>query len=443
LNKNYATIIAKRQEGGIFKFSFYTSNISYVFIDKLLPGDPLDGHSNRDYTILPFYFIEKGDHIKIKLAKQQNFSRREAPRGLYFQFSGKGSSKFMVKYGADSASYYDPDTTAVLTIDKLYNNTNFEASHIKAGLKFIEKNKRLLSKSAYELLKLDFISERTVIEVKLLSGQLKRERINHDEAAKIKFLKSYTPQLYSGKEDIPINILSFSINYTEGLLATERFKELLVGDTSTANLYYLLKRKYQGDLLERIIVGYFYKYTYNISDFNHIYENAIKYVRSPLYLKYIMAYKNRLGGNLAYDFMLPDTNGKLVKLSNFKGKTVFIDFWYTGCAGCSHFYQDQLSKVEQEFKEDSTIVFITICIDKNKKQWIKSIHSGKYTSPDVLNLFTNGKGIDDDVIKFYNVREYPQPIIVTKDQKLLSFGGDEFFQMSTLRNKIKSLSQHN
>lgn len=122
----------------------------------------------------------------------------------------------------------------------------------------------------------------------------------------------------------------------------------------------------------------------------------------------------------AYDFKLKDSNGKTVKLSDFKGKVVVLDFWFTGCINCMNFYRSSLSNAERHYWHNSDVIFISVCIDKDKSTWLTSLKKGLYTSDASVNLYTGGLGDRHPVIKSYQITTYPQPIIINKTGGILS-----------------------
>lgn len=62
-------------------------------------------------------------------------------------------------------------------------------------------------------------------------------------------------------------------------------------------------------------------------------------------------------GQKAVDFELEDFNGQKVKLSDFKGTPVFIDFWAAWCPFCVE-EMPEIEKVHQEFRDRLVVLGI-------------------------------------------------------------------------------------
>lgn len=65
----------------------------------------------------------------------------------------------------------------------------------------------------------------------------------------------------------------------------------------------------------------------------------------------------------APDISLPDLSGKTVRLADFKGKVVFVDFWSTYCASCKYELPEINKLVE---KRNGLVVALVISIDKKR-----------------------------------------------------------------------------
>ncbi len=126
--------------------------------------------------------------------------------------------------------------------------------------------------------------------------------------------------------------------------------------------------------------------------------------------------KENMQGLDAFPFELKDVNDKIVKLSDFKGKYVFIDLWATWCAPCV-MNIPHINKLEERLHGEN-IEFVSISVDKPKdrekwKSMVKSM-SIKGTALRTNNAF------EDEVIKYYNVRGIPHFILIDPQGKLIS-----------------------
>ena len=61
----------------------------------------------------------------------------------------------------------------------------------------------------------------------------------------------------------------------------------------------------------------------------------------------------------AFDFTAMDKDGKTVKLSDFKGKKVYINMWASWCGPCMREIPE-LEKTYQKLKDNKDIVFLSM-----------------------------------------------------------------------------------
>ena len=136
-------------------------------------------------------------------------------------------------------------------------------------------------------------------------------------------------------------------------------------------------------------------------------------------------------------FELPDENGNLVKLSDFKDKVIYIDFWTTWCSPCLAEipYSDSL---QQRFNKYDDIVFINIAADTAITKWKSLIKERNIKG---INLIDTSLEIENT----FEIDGNPTYLLIGKDQQLLghdiaypSEKGLVDFQIYKARDGMKS-----
>ena len=86
-------------------------------------------------------------------------------------------------------------------------------------------------------------------------------------------------------------------------------------------------------------------------------------------------------GGAAPDFTLPDLQGKPIRLSDYRGKVVVIDFWATWCPPCI-FQIPELNKLAAAHREKGDVVVIGVSVDADGRPvvapWVEE-HAVEYT----------------------------------------------------------------
>lgn len=152
------------------------------------------------------------------------------------------------------------------------------------------------------------------------------------------------------------------------------------------------------------------------------YENMMgkyaKYFKSPTLKKRVdelgkKVYVTTPGGT-AVNFSFADKNGKMVSLSDLKGKVVVMDLWATWCAPCKKEIP-YLKKLEEELR-DKDVVFVSISVDelKDKERWLKMVEDMKLSG---LQLFANG--FMNKVTELYKITTIPRFMVIDREGKIV------------------------
>jgi len=120
-------------------------------------------------------------------------------------------------------------------------------------------------------------------------------------------------------------------------------------------------------------------------------------------------------GTHAPDFIIENTTGEKISLSSFKGKVLYIDFWYAACGPC-HVLFEATMPAKEYFSSDSNVVFLYVSIDQ-EDIWKKSLN--KYNIKG-YHAFTENKESNHPIIKAYKVGGYPTTCIIDKNGNIFN-----------------------
>jgi len=122
-------------------------------------------------------------------------------------------------------------------------------------------------------------------------------------------------------------------------------------------------------------------------------------------------------GAVAPDFTTADLAGKPVKLSDYRGKVVVLDFWATWCGPCIN-SMPHTQEVAAKYKDQGVVVLGSCTSDTRDKfeSWVKA-NQAKY--PDfIFSHDPAERGADRASAKLYGVGGIPQQFIIGRDGKI-------------------------
>lgn len=413
---------------GRFKIEIPTKeNLLYISFESTI-SEASKGNLGGQYNITKAfssplitenYLFERGDSIEVFVTNKGTI-----------KFSGKRSAKLNCQSQVNNLSLNVNsvgDRISQTWLEqhnfpkalKLYKETVTQQINLKRLI--MESYKDELSPQLYKILYVDAISSAQFLVYENLYGYL---MIQNGQVENINEIKKCFDEIiktdYNGNDD---SFSSFNSTYFANMIVQKEIlrSRLLINnasqDWSFNKTYDNLKNSYIGNLRDKAI------YILYEGNFNRQYDKAIALKNDAQSVMTDGIYKDKLNALInkqssTYPFKFWDINDKIHQLEDFKGKVIVLDFWFTGCIPCAMLAK-AMHPIYEKYKSDKDIVFVTVSTDR-KTLWVQSVASGKYTSPGMLNLHTNGQGFLHPLIMYYKFTGLPQQMIIDKNGQLVT-----------------------
>lgn len=419
---NGQKLYAVADSNGYCKFpTFYSDQPVEMFY--LLVHNPVG--SKRKFKVrISNRILMPGDSIEIKI--------RDSMDGLpIVEYTGAGSDKFRVFERMRLASHRykkslnEVDTIQTDIVKKIMDRFVEKGGELDVVMDTLTASRGMLDPFVYDYYMADAVGGIGLERCDLLSAAYKS--IKEEDNVKIQsisdsLLNMSLLEISSGALAMSEAYISFLLRRTSLKMRFERRRRYF----AIGEMYKQLKQDYSG--LERELVlthflmgGHVGKPGEAGQDMEYCLSDALKIIKRETFrealAKRLQFYRR---GSDAFNFSLPDVNGRLVKLSDFKGKVVLVDVWFTGCGACAELAKAFEEKVLPKFKNNQNVAFVSVSIDKEESKWLNSVKKGIYTNENSINLYTGGKGIDHEFTRMYDITGCPKVFLIGKDGKMFS-----------------------
>ncbi len=131
-------------------------------------------------------------------------------------------------------------------------------------------------------------------------------------------------------------------------------------------------------------------------------------------VKKVEGFRKVAMGAIAPDIDLPDSDGEMKALADFRGKYVLLDFWASWCPPCRE-ENANYGRIYEKYRDRGFEIF-AVSLDTKRVQWLKATDKDSVVWPNVSDL----KAYNSPAANEYSLSSLPANFLLDPEGRILS-----------------------